>query len=91
MDKPRLFRQLYELADTHLNCTAQSTMKINLTVQVMSHIVAASLNILVATGKDDCTLCYELYSVMKQVANDNSESWISKLLSQNPAVIKQTL
>jgi hypothetical protein len=37
-------------------------------------IVAASLSALVATGKDHCTVCYELYSVMKEVANENNES-----------------
>jgi hypothetical protein len=36
-------------------------------------IVAASLNTLVATGKDHCTVWYELYSVMKEVANENNE------------------
>jgi hypothetical protein len=34
-------------------------------------IAAASLNALVATGKDHCT---ELYSVMKEAANRNNES-----------------
>jgi hypothetical protein len=37
-------------------------------------IVAARLGALVATGKDHCTVCYELYSVMKEVANKNNES-----------------
>jgi hypothetical protein len=36
-------------------------------------IVAASLNALVATGKDHCTVCYELYSVMKEMANENNK------------------
>jgi hypothetical protein len=60
LDKPRPFRQLYKLTDTHLHPTAQSTMKVRLAVQVMSHTVAAGLNTLVAAGKDHCTLCYEL-------------------------------
>jgi hypothetical protein len=56
----------------------------------MSHTVAESLTALVATGKDDCTLCYELYSVMKEVVNENNESWFSKLLSPEPSCDKQT-
>jgi hypothetical protein len=48
-------------------------MKVNLAAQVMSHMVAASLSALVATGKDHCILCHELYSFMKEVANENSE------------------
>jgi hypothetical protein len=68
LDKTRLFRRLYKLTDTHLNPTAQSAMKVNLAAQIMSHIVAASLNALVATGKEHCTVCYELFSVMNEVA-----------------------
>jgi hypothetical protein len=49
--------QLYKLTDTHLNPIAQSIMKMNLTAQVMSHTLAAGLNTLVDTGKDQCTLC----------------------------------
>jgi hypothetical protein len=73
LNKPRPFRQLYKLTDTHLSPVAQSTMKVNLAAQVMSHKVAASLNALVAIGKDHCTVCYELYSVTKEVANENNE------------------
>jgi hypothetical protein len=47
-------------------------MKVNLAAQVMSHTVAAGLNTLVATGKDHCTVWYELYSVMKEMANENN-------------------
>jgi hypothetical protein len=36
-------------------------------------IVAASLNAIVATGKDHRTVCYELYSVMKEVGDENNE------------------
>jgi hypothetical protein len=36
-------------------------------------IVAASLNALVATGKDHLPVCYELYSVMKEMANENNK------------------
>jgi hypothetical protein len=36
-------------------------------------IVAGSHNALVATGKDHCAVYYELYSVMKEVANENNE------------------
>jgi hypothetical protein len=36
-------------------------------------IVAASLNVLVATGKDHSTVCYELYFVMKEMANENNK------------------
>jgi hypothetical protein len=36
-------------------------------------IIAASLNALVTTGKDHCTICYELYSVMKEMANENNK------------------
>jgi hypothetical protein len=68
--KARLFRQLYKLTDTHLNPTAQSTMKVSLAAQVMSHTVAASLKTLVATGKNHCTVCYELFSGMNEVANN---------------------
>jgi hypothetical protein len=36
-------------------------------------VIAASLNALVATGKDHyCTVCYELYSVTKEMANENN-------------------
>jgi hypothetical protein len=73
LDKPRLFRQLYKLTDTHLNPSAQSAMKVSFAAQVMSHTVATSLSALVATGKDHCTVCYELYSVTKEVANENNE------------------
>jgi hypothetical protein len=52
LDKSRLFRQLYKLTDTLLNHTVQSTMKVSLAAQVVSHTVAASLNALVVTGKD---------------------------------------
>jgi hypothetical protein len=48
-------------------------MKVNLAAQVMSHTVAGSLSALVATGKDQYTACYELYYVMKEVANENNE------------------
>jgi hypothetical protein len=51
LDKPRPFRQLYKLRGTHLNPTGQSTMKMSLAAQVMSHTVAASLSAPVATGK----------------------------------------
>jgi hypothetical protein len=74
LDKPRLFHQLYKLTDTHFNSTTQSAMKVNLAVQLMSHTVAASLNALVATGKDRCALCCGLYSVVQEVANENNES-----------------
>jgi hypothetical protein len=37
-------------------------------------IIAANYNALVAAGRDHCTLCFELYSVMKKVANENNES-----------------
>jgi hypothetical protein len=50
--------------------TAQSTKKVSLAVQVMSHTVAASICALVATGKDQCTVC----SVMEEVANENNEA-----------------
>jgi hypothetical protein len=36
-------------------------------------IAAASLIALVATGKDHCTVCYELYSVMKEMSNENND------------------
>jgi hypothetical protein len=48
-------------------------MNVNLAAQVMNHTVAASLIVLVAAGKDQCTVCYELCSVMKEVANENNE------------------
>jgi hypothetical protein len=62
----------YCLIDTHLNPTAESAMQVNLAAQVVSHTVAAGLNTLVDTGKDQCTVWYELYSVMKEVANENN-------------------
>jgi hypothetical protein len=52
---------------------AQSAMKVNSAAQVMSHTVAASLSALVAAGKDQCTVCYELYSVMKDMASEKNE------------------
>jgi hypothetical protein len=73
LDKPRPFRQLYKLTGIHLNPTAQSSLKMSLAAQVMSHTVAARLSAVVATGKDHCTVCYELYSVKKEVANENNE------------------
>jgi hypothetical protein len=36
-------------------------------------VIVASLNAVVATGNDHCTVCYELYSVMKQMANEKNE------------------
>jgi hypothetical protein len=45
-------------------------MKVSLAAQVMGHTVEAGLNSLVAEGKDHCTLCYDLYAVMKEVANN---------------------
>jgi hypothetical protein len=57
----------------------------DLAAQVMSHTVAVILNALVATGKDHCTVCYELYSVMNEVANEINEGSFSKLLSQEPS------
>jgi hypothetical protein len=36
-------------------------------------VVAASPIAVVATGKDHCTVCYELYSVMKEMADENNE------------------
>jgi hypothetical protein len=56
LDKTTQFCLLY-----HLNPTAQSAMKVNLAGQVMNHTVAAGLSTLVATGKDHCTVCYELF------------------------------
>jgi hypothetical protein len=60
-------------------------MKLNLAAQVMSHTVAASLSALVATGKGQCTVCYELCYVMKEVADENNEGWFSKLFSPEPS------
>jgi hypothetical protein len=81
VNKPSLFRQLCKLTDSHLNPTAQSTVKLNLAVQVLCHTVSPRLNAVVATGKDDCSLSCELYSVMKQVANENIEGYFSNLLA----------
>jgi hypothetical protein len=53
---------------------SQSAMKVNLAAQIISHTVAAGLSALVATGKNQCTACYELCSVMKEVANGNNEA-----------------
>jgi hypothetical protein len=39
-------------------------------------VIAASLNAVIATGKDHCTVCYELYSVMKEMANEKNEYYI---------------
>jgi hypothetical protein len=49
-------------------------MKVNLAAQVMSHTVAASLNAIVATGKDHCALCCGLYSVVQEVVNEKNKS-----------------
>jgi hypothetical protein len=46
---------------------------VNVAAQGMSHTVAVSLSAIVATGKDQCTVCYELYSVRKEVAGENNE------------------
>jgi hypothetical protein len=54
--------------------TGQSAMKVNLATQIMSYTVAAGLSAVVATGKNQCTVCYELCSVMKKVANENNEA-----------------
>jgi hypothetical protein len=49
-------------------------MEVILAAQVTSHNVAASLSALVAAGKNHCTVFYELlYSVVKEVVNDNNE------------------
>jgi hypothetical protein len=45
-------------------------MKMYLPAQVMSHTVAASLSALVATGKDQCTVYYELYTDVKEGNNE---------------------
>jgi hypothetical protein len=74
LDKPRPFHQLYKLTDAHLNPTVQCAMKVNLAAQLMIHTVAASLNALVAAGKDHCALCCGLYSAVQEVANENNES-----------------
>jgi hypothetical protein len=50
---------------------AASTFTVEETSQVMSQTVATILNALVATGKDHCTVCYELFSVMNEVANND--------------------
>jgi hypothetical protein len=65
--------------------TAQSAMKVNLAAQTQSQTGAAGLSALVATGKNQCTVCYELCSVMKEVANENNEALFSKLFSQEPS------
>jgi hypothetical protein len=57
LDKPIPFHQLYKLIDAHLNPTGQSTAKVNLAAQGMSHTVAASLNALVATDKGQSMHC----------------------------------
>jgi hypothetical protein len=54
LDKPKWFRLLYKLTDTHFNTVAQSAMNVNLAAQVMSHTVAAGPNTLVSTGKKHC-------------------------------------
>jgi hypothetical protein len=43
LDKLRPFRQLYKLADTHLNLTAQSAMKVSLAAQVMNHFIILAI------------------------------------------------
>jgi hypothetical protein len=40
----------------------------------MSRTVAANLYALVAAGKEHYTVCYKLYYVVKEVANENNES-----------------
>jgi hypothetical protein len=73
--------QWYKLTGAHLNLTAQSTLKMRLAKQVMSHIVSASLSAVAIPCKDTCTECYKLHSVMKKVANENNECYFSKFSS----------
>jgi hypothetical protein len=48
-------------------------VKVTLALRVMTHIVTAILNVLVAEGKNHCTECYELYSVVNEVTNEHNE------------------
>jgi hypothetical protein len=56
---------MYKLTDNHLNPTAWNAEKVNLALSGRRYTVAVTLNTLVATGKDHCTVCCELYSVVK--------------------------
>jgi hypothetical protein len=84
-------RQLDKLTDIHPNPTAKSAMNVSLAAQMMGH-TAVSLKALVVTGKDYCTLCYELYSYsvikkwLMRIMGDSFQSYCS----QNQVVIKQT-
>jgi hypothetical protein len=60
-------------ANIHPNPITRTAEKVNFTAWLMSHTVAASLIALVATGKDHCAVCYELYSVVKEVSNEHNE------------------
>jgi hypothetical protein len=52
-------------------------------------IIAASHNALVDTGKDHCTVDYELYSVMKEWLMRIIRASFESCCPQNPVVIKQ--
>jgi hypothetical protein len=43
LDKPRPFRQLYKLTDTHLNPTAHSAMKVSVVSQIMRHFIILAI------------------------------------------------
>jgi hypothetical protein len=67
--------------------TAESAMKVNLAAQVLSHTVAASRSALVATGQDQCTVCYELYSVSSRTGFETIYNIIFSCLSHKLYVI----
>ncbi|PNF31489.1 hypothetical protein B7P43_G00752 [Cryptotermes secundus] len=73
IDKTRPFCQLYRLTDTHLNPTAQSSMNVRLAARVMSRTVAASLNVLVATG--ECSSEYMAAAVFVEEVDNLFDSF----------------
>jgi hypothetical protein len=48
-------------------------------------VASVPIHVASPTGKDHCSLCYELYSVMKEEANENNEGYFPQLLSPEPS------
>jgi hypothetical protein len=55
----------------YLQCNAFAVKETSL--GTLASVIAASLNALVVTSKDHCTVCYELHSIMKEMANEVNE------------------
>jgi hypothetical protein len=57
----------------------------------MSHTVAASLSALVATGKDQCTVCYNYILLWKKCLVRTMRASFWSYFPQKPVTIKHTL